>query len=105
VTTPMRNAVLGVSVALIAVFSLYALNSCIPFNLTYVKRAKAQHLRDNVKEWEMQSRSESYGHTNQTDASYLWRTNLVSGNTPVSTVMREVFWVGRDGLAQAMTPK
>lgn len=69
----------------------------------------------------MQSRTDSYGHTNQTDASYIWRTNLVTAGGTIATVMRldsslfknrgylvattnrDVFWVDRDGYAHAMT--
>jgi hypothetical protein len=119
----MQTLGLIASGALVLALGVYTLNSCIPFSLTYVKRAKAQHLRDDVKEWQMLSSPGSYGHTNQTDASYLWRTNLVAANASISTVMRldsslfrnrgylvattnrEVFWVGRDGRAEAMSPK
>ncbi|HQI32429.1 MAG: hypothetical protein GYA76_08785 [Verrucomicrobia bacterium] len=119
----MRTLVLIASGALVLALGVYTLNSCIPFSLAYVKRAKAQHLRDDVKEWQMLSSPESFGRTNQTDTSYLWRTNMVAADVSISTVMRldsslfrnrgylvatsnrEVIWVGRDGRAEAMSPK
>ena len=122
-TTRMRTLGLIVSGALVLALGVYALNSCIPFSLTYVKRVEAHRLRNDVKEWQMLSMPESYGRTNQTGASYLWRTNLVAANASISTVMRldsslfrnrgylvatsnrEVFWVGRDGRAEAISPK
>ncbi|OQC74584.1 MAG: hypothetical protein BWX44_00777 [Spirochaetes bacterium ADurb.Bin001] len=122
-TARMRTLVLIASGALVLALGVYTLNSCIPFSLAYVKRAKAQHLRDDVKEWQMLSSPESFGRTNQTDTSYLWRTNLVAADVSISTVMRldsslfrnrgylvatsnrEVIWVGRDGRAEAMSPK
>ena len=121
--TRIQSVVVIASGALVLVLGAYTLNCCVPFSLAYVKRVKAQHLRDDVKEWEMLSRPESYGHTNHTDACYLWQTNLVAGDAAVSTVMRldsslfrnrgylvatsnrEVFWVGRDGRVEAMLPK
>ncbi len=122
-TARMRTLVLIASGALVLALGVYTLNSCIPFSLAYVKRAKAQHLRDDVKEWQMLSSPESFGRTNQTDTSYLWRTNMVAADVSISTVMRldsslfrnrgylvatsnrEVIWVGRDGRAEAMSPK
>jgi len=122
-TTRMRTLGLIVSGALAIALVVYTLNFCIPFSLTYVKRAMAHHLRNDVKEWQMLSSPPSYGHTNQTCACYLWRTNLVAGSSSVSTVMRldsslfrirgylvatsnrEVFWVGRDGRIEAISPK
>lgn len=119
----MRALALIVSGALVLGLGVFVLNSCIPFSLTYVKRAQAHHLWNDVKEWQMLSRPESYGHTSQTHACYLWRTNLVAAGTSVSTVMRldsslfrnrgylvatsnrEVFWVGRDGRAELISPK
>jgi len=120
-TTRMRTLGLITFGALVLALGAYTLNCCIPFSLTYVKRVKAHHLRNHVKEWQMLSSPESYGHTNQTEATYLWRTNLVAANTSILTVMRldsslfrnrgylvattnrEVFWVGRDGRAEAMS--
>lgn len=122
-TARMRTLVLIASGALVLALGVYTLNSCIPFSLAYLKRAKAQHLRDDVKEWQMLSSPESFGRTNQTDTSYLWRTNMVAADVSISTVMRldsslfrnrgylvatsnrEVIWVGRDGRAEAMSPK
>lgn len=122
-TTRMQTLALTVSGALVLGLGVCALNTRIPFGLTYVKRVMAHHLQNDVKEWEMLSRPESYGHTNSTEVSYLWRTNLGTANGSVSTVMRldsplfrdrgylvattnqEVFWVGRDGRVEAMSPK
>ena len=102
---------------------IYGLNSVLPFNLKYVKQVKSQLLRDNVKEWDIQSKPEFYGRTNQTDASYMWRTNLIVGDSTVMIVMRldsflfrekgylvattnrEVFWVDRNGGVQPMKSK
>lgn len=119
----MRKALLGASVVLLVAIGLYALNYCIPFNLTYVKQVKAQHLRDDVKEWKMLGEPASYGHTNETVTSYVWRTNIVVGSAPVPAVMRlesslfrgrgylvatekqEVFWVEPDGHAEPLDGK
>lgn len=95
----------------------------LPGNLTYMKRAKGHHLSNDVKEWEMLSRPQNYGHTNLTHEDYLWRTNLVVGSNVITTVMRldsslfsnrgylvadsnrVVFWVRRDGRAEALWRK
>jgi hypothetical protein len=119
----MRKAFLGASAVLLVAIGIYALNYCIPFNLTYVKQVKAQHLRDNVKEWKMLGEPASYGHTNETDTSYVWRTNLTVASAPISAVMRldsallrgrgyllvtenqKVFWVGQDGHVKPLDEK
>lgn len=103
--------------------SVYGLNCCIPFNFRYVKNVEAYHLRTSVKDWQMRSMPECYAYTSQLSATYIWRTNLGVGNTSVPTVMRldsalfrnrgylvatsnrEVFWVGRDGRAEALSTK
>mgnify|MGYP000879885226 CR=1 FL=1 len=121
--TQLRTPVLVVSVAALLAFCAYAVNWLVPFNLTYTKRVKASYLRNEVKEWKMLGEPKSYGHTNETVVSYVWRTNLNVGSGSVSTVMRldsalfrdrgylvatsnrEVFWVGRDGRAEPMSPK
>ena len=108
---------------LLVALCAYALNSCIPFNLAYMKRVKASHLRNDVKEWRMLGEPKSYGHTNETDVSYLWRTNVTVGGALVSTVIRldssllrgrgylvatekqEIFWVGLDGRAEPLDGK
>jgi hypothetical protein len=96
----MRKALIGVFGILLVALCAYALNSCIPFNLAYMKRVKASHLRNDVKEWRMLGGPKSYGHTNETDVSYLWRTNATVGGALVSTVMINgsvneivIFWV------------
>jgi len=119
--TQLRTPVLVISAAALVAFCAYALNSLVPFNLAYTKRVKASYLRNEVKEWQMLGEPKFYGHTNETLASYVWRTNLIVQSAPVSTVMRldstlfrdrgylvattnqEVLWVSRKGCAEPLS--
>jgi len=109
--------------AVVLALGVCVLNCCIPFNFRYVQNVEAHHLRTSVREWQLRSMPESYARTSQIDTTYIWRTNLVVGNTSVWTLMRldsslfrnrgylvatsngEVFWVGRDGRAKALSAK
>ena len=116
----MKHVILIVSGIGIVALCLWGCNSFIPFSLADTKVFEAHHLRDNVKDWEMRLKPESYGYTNNLHASYIYRTNIIFGSNVYTSIMRldssnfrnrgyllatenqEVFWVGADGRVEEL---
>ena len=112
--------VLGIGALALGLWGLYSL---IPFNITHDFSVQAYHLRNSVKDWEMRSKPEIYGHSNSYQAYYHYKTNIVLGSNVFSSVMRldcsgfrnrgyllatenqRVFWVGVNRDVQELKPQ
>ncbi len=76
---------------------------------------ESYHLRNCVKEWQLQSKPVFYSYTNRIETAYLYKTNIVVGSNIYSSVIRldspyfrnrgyllatenqEIFWVDFNG--------
>ncbi len=119
----MKKTILVLSLVVLVVLCLAALNFRIPFGLEDMKYVESYHLRNSVKELQLRAKPELYGYTNKVEAIYLYRTNIVLGSNVYSSIMRldspnfrkkgyllatenqSVFWVGVDGGVEELKVK
>jgi hypothetical protein len=111
----MKKILLIVSLVAFLTLCLMVLNIYIPFNFKDMIYVESYHLRNCVKEWQLQSKPVFYSYTNRIETAYLYKTNIVVGSNIYSSVIRldspyfrnrgyllatenqEIFWVDFNG--------